>query len=89
MKTKRDNYTPSEAVLLKAIPENGSKISSAELTDEWRRAMKKRIRYPRNAVSGTMRALIKKVARNREDFRIKRTPRGGPYSIEYWIEERR
>jgi len=88
MKTKRDNYTPSETVLLEALPKNGSKISSADLTDEWMHATKRRIRYPRNAVSGTMRALIKKVARNREDFRIKRTPRGGPYSIEYWVEKR-
>jgi len=88
MKTKRNNYTPSEAALLKAMPGDGSKISSADLTDAWKRTTKKRIAHPRNAVSGTMRALIKKVARNREDFRIKRTPRSGPYSIEYWVEKR-
>ena len=88
MKVNQNNYTKNERVLLGILPSGGVKVSTTELTKTWRQATRKRIRFPQNSVSGAMRNLIKKVARNHEDFRIKRTRQMGPHAVEYWVEKR-
>jgi len=86
MHLKKDNYTAQEKRLLALLPPDGAKITSRDLTSKRKRVSRWPVENPQNAVSVTMRNLIKKVAKNREAFRVRKSYRRGPHPVEYWME---
>jgi hypothetical protein len=80
-------YSKGERSLFSLLPADGTSITSHELV---RRRQKReenwRIDYPGNTVSTLMRSLIRKVARNKEPFKLRKSKQRGPYPTEYWIE---
>jgi hypothetical protein len=80
------NYSRGERQLFELLPKDGTKISSTDLTASREKRYKWDIDNPRNAVSVTMTSLMQKIVRNREPFRLRKTPQRGPYPVEFWIE---
>ena len=90
LETRRIPYSNSEMILFKFLPRDGSRISSVRLTQLKARLEGKEwgVVHPRNTVTVTMRHLIDKVKKNREEFEVRQSRRRGPHPVEYWIEVR-
>jgi hypothetical protein len=79
------DYSPKESRLLALLPENGNRITSTVLVDKL---------YPsgdapfhaRSCVVSTMRILMRKIAINKEPYRVQQSPQAGPVPLQYWIE---
>jgi hypothetical protein len=82
----RVNYSKSEIQLFKMIPQDGTKISSKTLVKLKKRKYKWDIANPLNALWVTMDSLMKKIVKNKETFRIRRSEKKGPYPQFFWIE---
>jgi hypothetical protein len=79
-------YSKTQKLLFTFLPKDGSKITSSELAAMKKRATRWNIEFPTNAIITTMGHLMSKVARNKEPFRIKKSPPRGPIQSEFWIE---
>jgi hypothetical protein len=76
-------YSPTEERLLELIPRDGQQVDTHVLVDQFYKNRKK----PFHAyvyIGNAMRTLVKKVNRNRESFKLKRTKNERP--VQYWIE---
>jgi hypothetical protein len=82
-------YGTRERELFELMPKDGSLITSIELTELRQSTNDWKIANPRNAVSVVMKSLARKIARNREKFRLQQTKQCGPHPIQYWIEKKR
>ncbi len=77
-------YTENEGRLLKILLANG-RLSSSEIV---RRHFARRTRPPnaQRSVTTVLNSLILKTRKNGEKFRICKSRRDGPRSIEWWSE---
>jgi hypothetical protein len=81
-------YSESEQKLLNLIPKNGNTITTEELTKK--RYRSEEIPFNSRAIIGaTLTQLIRKVDRNKENFRIRKGRRRGPMPSEVWVERRK
>lgn len=81
-------YSDSEQKLLDLIPTNGSPITTKQLADK--RYAAEDVPFNSSAiVLATLTQLMRKVDRNRENFRIRKGKRRGPRPSEVWVEKRR
>lgn len=80
-------YSPTETALLELLPSNGDRISIKDLAEKFYKKKKQAMPYHgRIHIANSLRSLSEKAKRNREKFKIKRTQKIGPHSIEVWIE---
>ena len=80
-------YSPTESALLEILPSNGDRITVKELAEKYYKKKKRAMPFHgRIFIANSVRSLSEKVKRNREKFRVKRTPKIGPHGIEVWIE---
>jgi hypothetical protein len=80
-------YSRSEQLLLDLLLKTDDKISTTELLKDYYKGRDKPI-YARQALTGTLQCLRRKVDQNREPFVIKRTFQQGPHPIKFWVEEK-
>lgn len=80
-------YSPTEAALLKLLPASGAKITVKELAEKYYRN-KTMPFHGQIYIANAMRTLIIKTSKNRENFRLKRTPKAGPNEVHYWRENK-
>lgn len=93
MKRRRElavKYSPQEQTLLKLIPLNGKRTTTAELTAGLYRGEKELPLNARGVVNSTLSNLIEKIERNGENFVIVKGKRRGPNpdGIEVWVEKK-
>lgn len=80
-------YSPTEAALLKLLPANGDRITTKELAEKFYKKQKRDMPFHgRVYIANAMRSLAMKASKNREKFKLKRTPKAGPHEIHFWIE---
>jgi hypothetical protein len=81
-------YSEAEQKLLDLIPTNGKMITTEELAEK--RYKGEEVPFNSRAiVLATLSQLMRKVDRNKENFRIKKGKRRGPMPSEVWVERRR
>jgi len=86
MVSTRGRYSPNELDLIGLLSnQRGRRVSSLTIVSLHYQRRRRPTNAQRSVVS-TLNSLVKKVRRNREDFRISKTERCGPYPIEYWME---
>jgi hypothetical protein len=81
-------YSEAEQKLLDLIPVNGRPITTEELADK-RYASEEVPFNSRAIVLATLSQLMRKVDKNKENFRIRKGKRRGPRPSEIWAEKRR
>ena len=82
-------YTPNEQKLLALLEELGGTPTDSSIIVKRHFARRKAPRFARQSVVSVLNALVIKVQRNRETFRIHKTKRSGPHPIKYWLGEKR
>lgn len=80
-------YSPTESALLKLLPANGDRITVKALAEKYYRN-KTMPFHGQIYIANAMRNLLIKTGKNREKFRLKRTPKAGPNEVHYWREEK-
>jgi hypothetical protein len=82
-------YSPMERRVLAALQRlRKSVISTSALRDTIYNGRAKPF-HANAAVTAILRSLIRKVERNSEAFRVKKSKPAGPYEVSYWIEKER
>lgn len=81
-------YSEGEQKLLDLIPLNGSIVTTAQLVEK-RYANEDVPFNSHSIVNTTLTQLMRKVDRNRENFRIRKGKRRGPMPSEVWVEKRK
>jgi hypothetical protein len=81
-------YSDSEQRLLDLIPLNGTSITTEQLAEK-RYANEEVPFNSRAIVNATLTQLMRKVDRNKENFKIRKGKRRGPMPSEVWVEKRR
>ena len=76
-------YSPTEERLLQLLPRGGQPVTTRTLVDRFYKDRKKPF-HGYVYIGNAMRTLTRKVSRNREPFKLKRTK--GERPIQYWIE---
>lgn len=89
MVSTRGRYSPNEIDLINLLSaQRGQRVNSLTIVSlHYQR--RRRPAHAQRSVVSVLNSLAKKVRRNREDFRIGKTKRCGPYPIEYWMEPNR
>jgi hypothetical protein len=77
-------YSDRERDIFRLLPQDGKTIDTNKLVQRYYR--KQIPNHPGATIIGTMRSFMRKIERNKEPFRIKKSVRAGPYPIEFWIE---
>jgi hypothetical protein len=80
-------YSRTEKMLFSLIPKTGKPISSVALANARQKKSDSEIFFPRNSISAAMSSLMRKIEKNKEPFRILKSPQKGPYPSEFWITE--
>lgn len=80
-------YSEKERALLALLPKGGGRITSTAIAEGYYSGRRPFPFHGRIIIIGTLRSLARKVAHNREPFRIAKGPRNGPHPIEFWIEQ--
>jgi hypothetical protein len=81
-------YNLREQRLFKCLPKGeGNAINTKELTARFYEGVKRPL-FAQNNVGVLLRGLIAKMDYNEETWRIMRSLRQGPHSIEVWLEPR-
>lgn len=80
-------YSDREQSFLALLPADGKRINSEELLARYY-GNKSKPFYARQIIIATMRGLMKKTMRNKEDFIIRKSKRAGPRPMEFWKEKR-
>ena len=75
----------AEQRILTLLPLNGTRIDTGTLTRQFYRG-RTPPPHARIAVGNLLRALVRKT--KRQQLRVFRTRRAGPYPTEYWLERR-
>lgn len=78
-------YSPTEERLLKLIPRFGEKITTKALAKRFYRN-REMPEHGQIYIANAMRSLGRKLVRNREKFKLMRTPQSGPREIQFWRE---
>jgi hypothetical protein len=82
-------YSPTEAARLKLLPVNGDRITVKALADKYYKQQTRPMPFHGQVfIANAMRALAVKSTRNREKYRVKRTPKAGPNEVHYWRENK-
>jgi hypothetical protein len=81
-------YSDSERRLLDLIPLNGTAITTEQLAEK-RYAHEEVPFNSRAIVNATLTQLMRKVDRNKENYKIRKGKRRGPMPSEVWVEKRR
>lgn len=79
-------YSPNQTRLLAILERLGGVAADSKKIVSLHYARRERPLHAQNSVVCVLNSLIVKVRRNREQFRVKKTERRGPYPIEYWME---
>jgi hypothetical protein len=81
-------YSPNEQLLIGLLKKKrGKPVTSKEIV-ALHYTKKPPPMYARESVVTALSTLMKKIAWNKEDFKIQKSRRAGPRPISYWIEER-
>ena len=82
-----NNYTPNESSLIKILQKRkGKPINTLEIVDIHYPTDADRPHFARHSVVSVLNTLMEKVKKNKEEFRIYKSKRKGPYPSEYWIK---
>ena len=81
-------YSATEQHLLVLFPENGQRITIAQLAKKhYRKVPVARVpKYPRQSIAWILRSLTKKVKKNGEPFAVCASKFNGPHEVEYWLQ---
>lgn len=82
----RVRYSLLEYQLFAMLPKTGARIGVRALIRKRLKEGPWNATYPRNVLNIVMQRLIRKVAANREPFRIRRTKGVSGTEAQYWIE---
>jgi len=81
------HLSPSEEQIIAILRKAGKKITTKQLKQAFY-ARREAPQYAQIFLSNLLRNLEEKTAGNNSKFKIKRSPRRGPYPSEVWIEEK-
>jgi hypothetical protein len=86
-KDRQERYTIRQREVFKLLPQNGRRIDTISLADQFfRRSKYRKPIHRRISVLGLVNSLSEKVRRNKEPFRIRKTKRRGPHPVHVWVE---
>ena len=80
------SYSSLETRAFAALPKSGKPLSTNDIVEKIYNGDKDRPYFAQQSTLAALKALSRKMSRNKEPIMIRRSKRAGPHSITWWIE---
>jgi len=80
------SYSSLETRAFAALPKSGKPLSTNDIVEKIYNGDKDRPYFAQQSTLAALKALSRKMVRNKEEFSIKRSERSGPHPVTWWIE---